>query len=67
MHFKFYVNKMLLIIQSIHLFLYIILYYKNMKFKYLIDNKKIDFFSYENFASIKNIKRKYNLHLIKRY
>ena len=38
-----------------------------MKFKYLIDNKKIDFFSYENFTSIKNIKRKYNLHLIKRY
>ena len=40
-------------------FLYIILNYINLKFKYLIDNITIDFRYFENFASIEDIRRKY--------
>ena len=39
-------------------FLYIILDYKNLKFKHLINNITIDFLSFGNFASMKNIRRK---------
>ena len=52
---------MLLIIRSITYFLYIILDYKNLKFKHLIDKITIDFWSFEKFASIEDIRRKYNL------
>ena len=41
-------------------FLCIILDYKNLKFKHLIDNIYIDFGSSESFASIKDIRRKCN-------
>jgi len=41
-------------------FLYIILDYRNLKFKHLIDKIAIDFLFFENFASIKDIKRKCN-------
>ena len=41
-HVKFRDNWMLFIIQSINLFLFIILEYKNLKFKYLINNIAID-------------------------
>ena len=41
-HVKFRDNRMLFIIQSINLFLFIILEYKNLKFKYLINNIAID-------------------------
>ena len=41
-------------------FLCLILDYKNLKFKYLIDDIVIDFLSFENFTSMKDIKRKYN-------
>ena len=44
-----------------HIFLCIILNYKNLKFKHLIDYIEIDIWSSENFASIKDIRRKYNL------
>ena len=38
MHIKFCINRKLFTIQSINLFLYITLNYKNLKFKYLIDD-----------------------------
>ena len=41
-------------------FLCRLLNYKRLKFKHLIDNITIDFWSSGNFASMKNIKRKYN-------
>ena len=41
-------------------FLYIILYYKNLKLKYLIDNIAIDLWSSRNFATMEDVKRKYN-------
>ena len=41
-HVKFCVNWMLFTISSINLFLYIILNYKNLKFKYLIDDIAIN-------------------------
>ena len=37
-----------------------ILEYKNLKLKHFINNVVINFWSYENFASIEDIKRKYN-------
>jgi len=37
-HIKFCVNRKLFNIQSINLFLYLTLNYKNLKFKYLIDD-----------------------------
>ena len=56
-HIKFHVNWILFTIWSINLFLCI---YKNLKFKYLIDNIVFDFWSSKNFANIENMKRKYN-------
>ena len=41
-------------------FLYIILYFKNLQFKQLIDNKVTDLWSSRNFANMGNIRRKYN-------
>ena len=58
---KFYVNQILFFIWSINLNFYVILDYKNSKFKDLIDDITIDFWSSWNFASMKNIRRKYNL------
>ena len=40
-------------------FLCILLDYKKLKFKHLVDDITIDFLSFGNFASMKNIKRKY--------
>ena len=58
---KFHINHMLFIIRFLIYFLCIILDYKNLKFKYLINNISIDFCSSENFASMKDIRRKCNL------
>ena len=45
-HVKIYANWMLFAIQSIKLiYMYIILYYKNLKFKYLINDITIDILS----------------------
>jgi len=41
--FKFYLNRMLFTIQLVNLFFMIILNYKNLKFKHLIDDIVIDF------------------------
>ena len=41
-------------------FLYIILDYKNSKFKYLIDDIAIDLWSSWNFVNMKDIRRKCN-------
>ena len=59
-HVKFRDNWMLFIIQSINLFLFIILEYKNLKFKHLINNITIDRWSSRNFANMENIRRKCN-------
>ena len=37
-----------------------LLNYKNLKFNYLIDDINIYIWFYENFASIEDIRRKYN-------
>ena len=52
---------MIFITQSRSLFLYIILYYKNLKFKHLIDDIVIDLWSFENFACMEATRRKFNL------
>ena len=54
---------MLFNIQFINLFFHacIILNYKNLKFKLLIDKITIDLWFTQNFISTKEIKRKYNL------
>ena len=59
-HVKFYVNRMLFIIWSINLNFYLIIDYKNSKFKDLIDDITIDFGYSWNFASMEDIRRKYN-------
>ena len=59
-HVKFYVSQILFIIWSINLNFYVILEYKNSKFKDLIDDKTIDFLFSWNFASIEDIRKKYN-------
>jgi len=41
-HIKFHSNKILFTIRSIKLFLCIILYHKNLKFKHFIDDMAID-------------------------
>ena len=51
---------MLFTIQSIKLFLHIILYYKNLKCKYFIDNITINLWFFGNFASKEDMKRKCN-------
>ena len=56
---KFCVNQ-IFIIRSIHLFLCIIIYYKNLKFKHLIVNITNDFWFFKDFASMDDIKRKCN-------
>ena len=43
------------------IFLCIIVNYKNLQFKHLIDNITIDFLFSENFANMKNIRRKCKL------
>ena len=57
-HVKFRVNWMLFTISSINLFLYIILNYKNLKFKYLIDDIDIDILFLANLVSMKDIRKK---------
>ena len=57
-HVKFLVNWMLFTISSINLFLYIILNYKNLKFKYLIDDIAIDILFFANLVSMKDIRKK---------
>ena len=52
---------MLFIIWSINLNFYVILDYKNSKFKDLIDDIIIYLWSSWNFANMKYIRRKYNL------
>ena len=44
-----------LLFDALTYFLYIILYYKNLKFKYLIDNIAIDLWYFRNYASIEDI------------
>ena len=51
---------MLFIIWFINLNFYVILDYKNSKFKNLIDDIAIDLWSYWNFANMKDIRRKCN-------
>ena len=43
------------------IFICIILYYKNLKFKHLTDDIVLDFWFFGYLTSIKNIRRKYNL------
>ena len=57
---KFYVSQILFIIWSVNLNFYVILEYKNSKFKDLIDDKTIDFLFSWNFASIEDMRKKYN-------
>ena len=52
---------MLFTIWHITYFSFIILDYKNLKFKHLIDNVVINFRSFIIFASIKDIRRRCNL------
>lgn len=63
MYVKFRANWMLFIIRFTNLFFICNLYYKNMKFKHLVDGIAIDFLSSLNFASMKHIRRKYNSNL----
>ena len=56
--FFIFLTHMLFTIWSISLFLCIILNYKNLKFKYLIDDICINLWSFENFVSMEDIKRK---------
>ena len=51
---------MLFIIWFINLNFYVILDYKNSKFKNLIDDITIDLWSYWKFANMKDIRRKCN-------
>ena len=60
-HIKFCINWMLFTIWFITYFLCIILNYKNLQFKQLIDNIIMNLWYSENFVSIKYVKRKYNL------
>ena len=52
-HVKFYVNQVLFTIRFIYI-LCIILYYKDLKFKHLIDNISIDLWFFENFVNMKD-------------
>ena len=52
---------MLFTIQLINLFLCISLEYKNLKFKYLINDISTDFLSLCSFTMMKNIKKTSNL------
>ena len=52
---KFCLNWMSFTIQSINLFLCIILDYKNMKFRHLIDHIASDLWFSRNFASIEDV------------
>ena len=52
---------MLFTIWHITYFSFIILDYKNLKFKHLIDNVVINFWSFIIFASIEDIRRRCNL------
>ena len=52
---------MLFTIQFINLlFMHNFLDYKNLKFKHLIDDIAIDFLSFENFANMKDARKKCN-------
>ena len=58
MYVKFYFNRILFIIWSIKLLLFIILYFKILKFKHLIDDIAINLQFFRNFAGMWDIKRK---------
>ena len=58
MHVKLCSNRMLFIIQSTNLFLCIILEYKNLKFKHLIDDIGIDFLIFLKFCKNGGYKKK---------
>ena len=60
---KFQVNRIIFTEWSISflLLLYIIIDYKNLKFKHLIDDITIDFLFLRNFASMDDMRSKYNL------
>ena len=58
MYVKFYVNWILFIIWSIKLFLFIILYFKILKFKHLIDDIVINLQFFRNFAGMWDIRKK---------
>ena len=55
---KLYVNKILFIIWSINLFLCIILDYKSLKYKHLIDEVAINLWYFKNFANMKYVRKK---------
>ena len=55
------VNWILFTIQLVNFFLYIILDYKNLKFKHLIDNISIHFLSFWEFCKYERLKKIYNL------
>ena len=55
---KFHINHILFIIQFLIYFLCINLDYKNVKFKYLINDISIDFCSSGNFAKHEGYKKK---------
>ena len=57
---KFHINQMLYIIWSINLNFYVILDYKNSKFKDLINDITIDLWPFWNFANMEDIRRKCN-------
>ena len=59
-HVKFHVNRMLYIIWSINLNFYVILDYKNSKFKDLINDITIDLWPSWKFANTVDIRRKCN-------
>ena len=60
-HVKFCANRILFTIWSINLFLCIILDYKSLQYKQLIDDIAINYWSSRNFACMENIRRKCNL------
>ena len=60
MHVKFRSNRIIFTIRSINFFFIHILRLYKLEIKYLIDDIAIDFLSFENFASMKDIRRKYN-------
>ena len=59
---------MLFTIWFLNIFLCIILDYKNLKFKHLVDNIVINFWSFKNFTNIKDRKKMlYNGGFVKIY
>ena len=60
MHVKFRTNFILFTIQSINLFFMHNFRLQKFKFKHVIDDIVIDFLCLKNFASMKDVRRKYN-------